>query len=523
MGRLRSWGCRRSTARAVALAVQRSCWLVLLISYGLLACSGEQVLGDYPPSTCDLAEPPDTFSHVPLSMATFWTKDPNENLALEVLVSRADERGYDVLTWRPDTRVEAQLRIKDSFDKDDNKQLPDVIQVNGGSDVLRWVSQRTGEATDVCALDQLRDQEHWSRDYFESALKPLTCRGQLFGLPVGIHHLNLLFYNQVLYEELQQLAMQRGLELRKPSELGGVHELIEQLEVIAKLGVELPSGAPLVPLALGTKDEWPLTILAFENVLLSLSRDAYQTLWLGELASDGGKGAEQLELQLRRMLETLRELVRYSNFAARLEWQDAVRQVGSGEAVMTVTGDWGWAQLPDEHRDNVATVAYPGTADSFVYTPDSFAVPRDLHKNGFPARSFLRDVVANTTALIEFSNLKHSVPPRRDLTTSEIAMLGTESMRRTYERFSDCDASAGGCQLLLAVSGLAPPPGAEPCTDDVDALLTLAVTGRGPSRAQIDNRLCTEQRFPNTAALAEERLIELLLSVAKKRFAADCR
>jgi ABC-type glycerol-3-phosphate transport system substrate-binding protein len=502
--------------------MRRSRWLALLVPCGLWACSGERVLGDYPPSTCDLAEPPAIVSRVPLTMATFWTKDPNENSALEVLVSRADDHGYDVLTWRPDTRVEAQLRIKDSFDNDDNKQLPDVIQVNAGSDVLRWVSRRTGEAADVCALDQLRDEHRWSRDYFASALKPLTCRGQLFGLPVGIHHLNLLFYNHKRYQQLQALASPQGLELRDLSELGSVAELLEQLDVIAELEARLPGSTPPVRFALGSSDVWPLTILAFENVLLSLSRAAYRTLWEGTLANDGGAGTQQLERELRHMLEMLRAFVAHSNFAARVKWQDAVRQVGSGEAVMTVTGDWGWAQLLDENRDDVATVSYPGTADSFVYTPDSFAVPRELHKNGFPAHSFLRDVVANKTALIEFSNLKHSVPPRKDLNQDEIAMLRTESMRRTYQRYVDCDRAAHGCQLLLAVSGLAPPPGAQPCTDDVDALLTLAVTGRRPTDEESKGRLCTEV-FPRTSADAEQRLIELLLSVAKARFAADCR
>jgi glucose/mannose transport system substrate-binding protein len=520
MGRLRS--CQGSAARAVALAARSWCWLALLIPAGLSACSGEKVLGDYPPSTCDLAEPPENVSRVPLTMATFWAQDDDEKRALDVLVDRAEERGYRVSAWLPDTRVKAQLQIKDSFDDKDNKQLPDVIQVNAGSDVLRWVSQRTAEATDLCALDRFRDHDGWSSNYFESALKPLTCRGQLFGLPVGIHRLNLLFYNQPLYQQLQQLAQQQGLELRDPSELGGVPELLEQLELINKLGAKLPNRAPPVPLALGTSDVWPLTILAFENVLLSLSRDAYRTLWLDKLADDDGAGTQRLERELRHMLEMLRALVEHSNVASRVTWQAAMTQVGLGEAVMTVTGDWGWAQLTDAEPENVLTVPFPGTADSFVYTPDSFAVPRELHKDGFPARSFLRDVVADKTAMIEFSNLKHSVPPRRDLDPDEIARLGTESMRHTYARYADCDGSVHDCELLLAVSGLAPPPGAQPCTDDVDALLTYAVTGREPTREERKERLCTED-FPETSADAEERLIELLLSVAKERFAADCR
>ena len=479
------------------------------------------MLGDYPASTCDLAEPPDAFSRMPLNMATFWAGDDDEKRALDVLVRRADERGYDVSAWLPDNRVKAQLRIKDSFDNKDDEQLPDVIQVNGGSDVLRWVSQRAGEETDLCPLDHLREKDDWAGDYFGSALDPLTCRRQLFGLPIGIHRLNLLFYNRAVYQELQAMAAPHGLTLRDPSELGSVADLLEELQVIAKLKAKSPSRAALVPLALGASDVWPLTVLAFENVLLSLSREAYRTLWLGELAHDDGEGTQLLERELRHMLEVLRALVEHSNSAARVEWQTAMTQVGSGEALMTVTGDWGWAQLTDAERDHVATVPYPGTADSFVYTPDSFAVPRELGKNGFPARSFLRDVVADKAALIEFSNQKHSIPARSDLTPDEVATLGTESMRRTYERYAECDARANGCEPLLAVSGLAPPPGAQPCTDDVDALLTLAVTGhREPPEPE--QRLCTEG-FPYTSAAAEERLIELLLSVAKARFAADCR
>jgi hypothetical protein len=483
-------------------------------------------LGDFPPSTCDLAEPPESFSSEPLTVATFWKGDDEEGRALTALMRRAERQGYATGAWLPDDRVKAQLRIKDSFDEEDNEQLPDLIQVNGGSDVLRWVSQRREDATELCPLDRLRDHDGWSDAYFGSALKPLTCRDHLFGLPIGIHNINVLFYNKVLYGQLQAMVPP-GVVLRDPSELGSVNELLEQLRVIDELGVTTAQGKRLVPLALGASKPWPLTVLAFENVLLSLSQDAYRKLWHGELQRDDEKGTRQLEQELRHMLEVLRELVAYSNADANVDWQTAMRQVGSGEAVMTVTGDWGWAQLIDDaQRDNVVTVPYPGTADSFVYTPDSFAVPRELHKNGFPAAAFLRDVVADKEAVLEFSNLKHSVPARNDLTETEVAMLGTENLRRTYERYAECDRAAfagsgQGCQLLLAVSGLAPPPGAQPCTA-VDALLTLAVTGRKPTEQEKAERFCAEE-FPETGAEAEERLIELLLSMAKARFAADCR
>jgi hypothetical protein len=222
------------------------------------------------------------------------------------------------------------------------------------------------------------------------------------------------------------------------------------------------------------------------------------------------------------MLERLRQLRAQSNAATRLDWQAALRQVGAGEALMSVMGDWGWAQLDDEMQANVATLTFPGTAGSFVYTPDSFAVPRELGKSGFPARSFLHDVVEDKLALIEFSNAKHSIPPRTDLGEGDIAQLSSASLRDTYRQFESCSRGDGDCQLLLAVSGLAPPPGADPCFDEMDAILALATAEPGTRAVEPEARVCSAP-FPRTSEEAEPRLLDLLLGVARQRFAAACR
>jgi glucose/mannose transport system substrate-binding protein len=494
-------------------------WLLLGVAGWLLACSGEQVLGDYPPSSCDLAEPPPGLGDTPLSIATFWAADSHEREAFQTLVDRVDASRYVPSTQQMRNRVEVQRHINDAFE---SQQLPDVFQVNGGSDVLRWVQHRSPEATDVCALDRLRDSYGWGAAYFPKALAPLTCRGRLYGLPVGIHHLNVLFYNRDLFAELAQRAKSRGVQLVEPSELQSADALLSELGQIAELQAITPSGKPLVPLAVGTQSEWPLTIIAFENVLLSLSRDAYETLWTGGLASAQPARISEMSATLKQMVSVLRGLRAFSNFAEHVSWQDAVRQVGDSEALMTITGDWGFAQLEQEVVGRVEISTFPGTAGTFVYTPDSFAVPRELKKNGFPARSFLHDVVENKKALIEFSNAKHSIPPRSDLSQTEVAALTSESLRSTYEQFVSCSDSNKDCKLLLAVSGLGPPPGTDPCFDEIDALLTFAVTGNAPSAELLDARLCDEP-FPRDGDEAEARLIELLLAIGKQHFAADCR
>jgi glucose/mannose transport system substrate-binding protein len=489
---------------------------VLLASaaFWLLGCSGDRVLGDYPPSTCDLSEPPRELSSEPLSIATFWAGSEQE--ALETLRGRIDSDRYLITTEQIGTRVEVQRRINDAFE---SQKLPDVFQVNAGSDVLRWVQNRAPDASDVCALDRLRND--WSDAYFSATLGPLSCHGNLYGLPVGVHHLNVLFYNRQLFSALAESARAKGVELVDPSRLTTPYELLAQLAQIAELGATTPTGKPLVPLAIGTASEWPLTIIAFENVLLSLGQAAYETLWMGGLQDASRERAQELRAALTEMLSLLRALREFSDVSARVTWQDALRDVGAGEALMTITGDWGYAQLKPELRDLVETTSFPGTSGTFVYTPDSFAVPRELNKNGFPARFFLQDIVADKPALIDFANAKHAIPPRKDLTLAEIEQLTSENLRATYRQFASCDA-ARDCKLLLAVSGLAPPPGTDPCFDEMDSLLTFAVTGRTPADEGSVTRRCAAP-WPATGAEAEARLLELLLKIAERRFAADCR
>ena len=511
-------GARRSVRYSGLGSMGRLRVLLVGTALGLLGCSGDQMLGDYPPSTCDLARPPAEVDREQLSIATFWA-DSREQDAFEELRRRITALGYSVTTEQIETRVEVQRKINDSFE---SQKLPGVFQVNGGSDVLRWVQNREPEGTDVCALDRLRDQPDWREAYFAGALRPLTCHGNLYGLPVGIHHLNVLFYNREVFAVLAERARANGLELVEPAQMRSPHELLSLLASVRELEAANRTGRSIVPLAIGTESEWPLTIMAFENVLLGLGNRAYETLWLGGLESFDQKRSDDLRASVTEMLQVLRALHGYSDVSAQISWQDALRQVGDGEALLTITGDWGFAQLGAEAAARVDAVTFPGTAGRFVYTPDSFAVPRELKKNGFPARAFLHDVVADKEALIAFSNAKHSIPPRKDLTDDEIDQLSSESLRSTYRQFASCGESEGSCELLLAVSGLAPPPGTDPCFDEMDALLAFAVTGHAPSDDGSVARQCQQER-PTTSEEAEDRLIELLLDVATRRFAAACR
>jgi glucose/mannose transport system substrate-binding protein len=506
---------RRAVARRHPLVLKPH-WLVVSVALCHLACASDAVLGDYTPSTCDFAEPPSNVSNTLLWVSTFWTADEEEKKALEVLKSDVPS-SYNYQDLEMKTRVASQVNLTAAFVE---QRLPDVFQANAGSDVLRWVNAREPESSAVCELDRLAVANDWHRAYFPESLAPASCQGHLYALPVGIHKLNVLFFNRELFDQLKQQAATHGQELREPSLLKRPEELLDLLEQVAALAVELGLGEDFVPFALGAQDEWPLTVIAFENVLLGLGQGAYQTLWRGGLANADPQLRKDLTQSLRSMVQYLRRLVELNPADVTVSWQAAIKKVGDGKALFTVTGDWGWAQLDEAQTARVQTVAFPGTAKTFVYTPDSFAVPRELEKNGFPARAFLDGVVANEKTVLNFAHVKHSIPARRDI---DVEDLHIPALRAAYQEFKDCSDRTSDCDLLLAVSGLGPPPGSADCFDDIDALLTLAVTGSLPPKdPKAPPRVCDTQ-LPAGGEPAEKEMIRMLLDIAERSFAAECR
>lgn len=508
---------RRASSHASVFVRTRS--VLLMTSLWLSGCSSAEVLGDFPSETCDFSEVAPSSQRTPLTIASFWS-DEQERNALSVLQTALSSERFDVDTDTEgrDNRVDAQQNLVKAFN---SGKLPDVFQVNGGSDLLRWVTKRSADTAKVCSLNGLALAGEWRRDYFPDALAPLTCDGQLYGLPIGMHRLNTLFYNHVLFDELAGLAEELGVTLTPPEQLGSLRALLDALDVIEGLrpSYQSKTGKVFVPLSVSSLNQGPLTILAFENVLLSLGDHAYETLWQGDLRNPSYGGEPQLREALNEMVERMRDLVDHADLTNAMSWQQAVAAVGDGNALFTVNGDWGWAQLTHGAADRVTTTPFPGTSDAFVYTPDSFAVPREPNKNGFAARAFFEEVLANEDVLLTFSNLKHSIPPRADLGDQWLKTLATDDQRQSYQRFQECRQGQNGCRLLLAVSGLAPPPADANCYDDIEPLLRVAVTRRKLTDGE-RIPLCNRPTDPEDA---KQKLITLLVEIGNQRFAADCR
>lgn len=498
-------------------------WVVLLGSVAG-GCGGTEVLGRERQNTCQLAdyetapegEPPEE-----VKVTTFWI-DSNEAAALDVLEKRARFLGPAFSRTARVDRAEQQQSLKDWLTSG-SERLPDSYQVNGGSDVLQWVFDKAGEQSELCPLNRVAERYGMFDRYFEAALAPVSCHGQLFAVPIGIHRVNVLMYSRAALTLLQETAVSQDVELPSIESLESAEDFVAYLELAQSLGAETAEGVPVVPLSVGHSGSWPLTILAFDNMLAGSPGGEYEATWMGR---PNGETDDELRPGLERLAAQIERLAPVSNLAAHLTWQDATRAVGRGEALFLVMGDWALAQLSEQEREGIATRPFPGTESTFVYTPDSFSVPRRADDDGAAAHLWLREVLDHQPTELEFAKTKQAIPAVRGLDDGALAELESDYLEESYRTFDACQRADSACRLLLAVSGLAPAPGAHPCFDEVGYLLSR-ITGV-PSQDELDGVSPDDERtcptpLPSTTAEAKTQLVELLLELSRSAYAAECR
>jgi glucose/mannose transport system substrate-binding protein len=127
-----------------------------------------------------------------------------------------------------------------------------------------------------------------------------------------------------------------------------------------------------------------------------------------------------------------------------LLWDEAVAQVESGAAAMTIMGDWtkGHFESVGMKPDiDFVQIPMPGTQESFVYNPDSFPLMANA-PNPRGAVDLL-STFASVGAQDVFNPLKGSIPARKDADTS----LYDAASKRTIADFQSK-------QLVLSLSGI---------------------------------------------------------------------
>jgi len=288
-----------------------------------------------------------------------------------------------------------------------NGRPPDTFQVNGGN-ALRSFIRRTPAGEQMDPIDFLFASEGWDRVLPPDLLDLVSHRGRLYAVPLNVHRTNSLFYNERVFREN---------DLRPPTTLD---ELYTVSRVLRARGV--------VPLALGYRSPWTLTLLAFEAVLVAeAGTEYYREFFSGRRSPD--------DPELRSALAHVGRLLDVANDdAAELEWDGAVDRMRSGEAAMTIMGDWAKGYLLNEGcRPGVdfGQAPSPGCARAFVFATDVFGLPK---RAPHPADAIdLLKVFGSREGQWAFNRLKGSIPARIDVEAPRDDVLACATSRAFAE------------------------------------------------------------------------------------------
>jgi glucose/mannose transport system substrate-binding protein len=284
-----------------------------------------------------------------------------------------------------------------------NGKPPDTFQVNGGNALLSWI-RRTPSGEQMAPIDFLFASEGWDRVFPADLLDLVSHRGRLYAVPLNVHRTNSLFYNTRIFRE-------NGLE--PPSTLDEMYAVARVLR-----------GRGIVPLALGYRSPWTLTLLAFEAVLVGeAGTEYYRDFFAGRRSADDPEVKSALA-HVARMLDDA------NDDAADLDWDGAVDRMRHGGAAMTIMGDWAKGYLVNEGcRPGVdfGQAPSPGCARAFVFATDVFGLPK---RAAHPADAIdLLKVFGSKEGQTAFNQLKGSIPARIDVDVARYDASARATMR----------------------------------------------------------------------------------------------
>jgi glucose/mannose transport system substrate-binding protein len=317
-----------------------------------------------------------------------WWVSGGEVDALRALVSVYEKRHprFTVVSAAASRQTSAHdvLRSRMTYGKP-----PDTFQINGGRDLRGWVRSR-GFRAKLEPLDFLFASEGWSDVFPPDIVDMVSHAGRAYAVPLNIHRTNALYYNARIFRA-------HGLAL--PRTLTELHTVADTLRARG-----------VTPMALGIKHPWTLTMLAYECVMVSdAGGERYVEFFSGR--RDARDGA------LRSTLDHVGRILGYANAdAALLTWDQAVDRVRTGDAAMTITGDWAKGYLINKGcriGEDFGEIPMPGASGAFVFALDTFGLPRDApHPTG--AIDLLK-AFGSREGQDAFSPVKGSIPARIDV------------------------------------------------------------------------------------------------------------
>jgi len=311
---------------------------------------------------------------------------------------------------------------------------PETFQANGGWNLLSWVAYNNLDARDS-KLEELDRYATWASAMPPAVLDTVRFDGVIYGVPLNIHRLNVLFFNKQVFADI-------GVPPPTTETLHTLDDLFVLCDAVKAKG--------RAPLALATRDSWPLAHYLFENILVARAGgEYYRNFFRGMQAQDILDSA-----QLRASIADLSKLLSYDADARNRTWDAAVDVMRTGGAAMTIMGDWAKGYVDGKAEEEQTPVALgaiplPGTADTFVFTTDTFSLPKGASNQDGALK--LLDLVGSKEGQDEFNLVKGSIPAREDAAINRYDDLSKATIAAFHA------ATLDPSRLVPATSVIAPP------------------------------------------------------------------
>ena len=275
---------------------------------------------------------------------------------------------------------------------------PDTFQVHAGGELKEYV-----DAGYLAPVDEVW-KEMGLEKVIPSTLQAMCkFKGHYYAVPINVHRSNVLWYNPKIFEELGIID-----KFGDPR----TWDLNTFLEVARYIKENKPDVAPV---ALATRNKWPLTHLFEVLLVLHGGPETYVKFWTGKF--DYKNPNDPVWSAVKDVLKTIATMAKEGLFNSNhpeLTWDQAAALVYQGKAAMYIHGDWVagyFMSVGAKYGEEWSAAPFPKSV--FILLSDSFNLPEKAPHPEI-AMDWLK-VVASPEAQEKFNLIKGSIPARTDV------------------------------------------------------------------------------------------------------------
>lgn len=316
-----------------------------------------------------------------------WWTSAGERKAVDVLVARLAQEN---IAWH-------DAAIPGGAGLGAGKVLKSRILAGHAPEVTQLNGVVFGEWADLGLLLELDDvATGWKKLLFPTVWSLVQNRDHVVAAPLGIHRINMLFYNRKVFARL-------GLSV--PTTWADFDRVAARLKQ-----------AGVVPLA-QSSEAWQVATL-FETLVLAESGPAYYRRLFVDMHPNAYNDA-----RLAHALKRLRTLKQWMPTPIKEQaWSDMTQQLADGEAAMFVMGDWAkgelnaWGQVTDL---DFGCSTVPGTAAYHLYSVDTLAMFAGDYSHQ-QAQEKLARITMSAPVQTDYNQFKGAIPVWRSPALSKM-------------------------------------------------------------------------------------------------------